>query len=241
MKRILLFSASLGAASCANGQESISLATESYPPFSYRDADGSYKGAGIDQVEAIMSSAGLTYTIEIMPWARAITLAETSNWHCAFAAARTPEREDRFQWIVPLYIDRSILVRRAGSPVQASTIEEAKRFTVGTHREDYTEQALKAFGFTSIDLSADIDTTLRKLLGGRIDMMTMSQGAFEKLKTEGTAIEKVMDFAQQQLGIACNKNIPQPVVSRMQSELDRLIATGTQKSIENRYGIKPSP
>jgi polar amino acid transport system substrate-binding protein len=231
----------LGAVYCAHAQPSIIFTTESYAPFSYRNPDGDYKGVGVDQITLIMRDLGVDYTFDIMPWARAIALAETEPWHCVFSAARTPEREARFKWVVPLYRDRNLLVRRAGSDVQAQTLDQARQFTVGTHREDYTETLLKELGFDTIDLSADIDTTLRKLLGNRIDMMPMSETVYRTLKADGTPLEEVMVLTEQVLGIACNRDMPDELIARMQAKLSAIVADGTQKAIERRYGIDQSP
>jgi polar amino acid transport system substrate-binding protein len=237
MKTALLLLASFSFASGAAAQNPIVLMTESYPPFSYQEPGGKYRGAGIDQVEVIMREAQVPFTLEILPWARAIAMAETQAGHCVFAAARTAEREPRFKWVVPLFIDRSILVRHGGSKVSAATMDEARQYTVGTHRADYTEGLLKSFGFMKIDLSADIDTTLRKLLEGRIEMMPMSEGVYEKLRGTGTTIEKVIVFSEQPLGIACNRATPDALIATMQTNLDRLIKDGAQAAILNRYGI----
>lgn len=241
MKIAVLLLASLGFASAAYSAEPLVLTTESYPPFSYQESSGTYRGVGIDQVEIIMRDLGTRHTIEIMPWARAIALAETQNGHCVFAAARTAEREERFKWVVPLFVDRSLLVRHTGSTVNATSIEEAKRYTVGTYRADYTEGLLRRAGFPEIDLSADLDITLRKLLQDRIDLMPMSEGVYQKLKAEGTAIEKIMVFAEQQLGIACNRQVPDDLIGKMQTALDTLIKDGVQGTILKRYGISVPP
>jgi polar amino acid transport system substrate-binding protein len=233
----VLLLACLGFTAVANAQQPIVFSTESYPPFSYQEPGGNYRGVGIDQVEIIMHEATTPYTLEIMPWARAIAMAETQSMHCVFAAARTPDREPRFKWVVPLFIDRNILVRHAGSKVAAATLDEAKRYTVGTHRADYTEDLLQSYGFPKIDLSADVDTTLRKLLQDRIDMMPMSEGVYEKLKADGTSIEKVIVFSEQHLGIACNPDVPDDLIARMQASLDHLIRDGVQNAILKRYGI----
>jgi polar amino acid transport system substrate-binding protein len=241
MRGLFLLFAGLVVAGCAQAQQSITFTTESYPPFTYQNADGSYSGIAIEQIALIMRDIGHGYSIEIMPWARAIALAEAQAWHCAFAAARTPERERQFQWVVPLFVDRSILVRHAATPVQVKTLDEAKQFTVGTHRGDYTEQLLKRLGFGAIDLSADVDTTLRKLLGDRVDLMPMSEAVYNKLKADGTPIEKVIVLAEQQLGIACNLAMPDDVIERLRRNLRTMIDDGTQAAIERRYGINASP
>ncbi|WP_117193676.1 substrate-binding periplasmic protein [Rhizobium terrae] len=237
MKIAMLLLACLSLANDARAQQPIVFSTESYPPFSYQEPGGNYRGAGIDQIELIMSDIGTPFTLEILPWARAIALAETQSMHCVFAAARTPEREPRFKWVVPLFIDRNVLVRHAGSGVAATTIDEARRYTVGTHRADYTESILTNAGFAKIELSADIDTTLRKLLQDRIDLMPMSEGVYEKLRAQGIPIEKVMLLSEQNLGIACNRDVPDDLIARMQANLDRLIKDGVQNAILQRYGI----
>jgi polar amino acid transport system substrate-binding protein len=239
MKTAFVLIGILGLASPASAQHAITFATEVYPPFTYRDDDGSYRGAGIEQVEAAMRKAGVPFTMEIMPWARAIALAELQPMHCAFAAARTPEREPRFKWIAPLARDRNFLVRHAQSTVAARTIEEAKRYTIGTHRADYTEHLLREEGFPSIDLSADFQITLNKLLGQRIDMMPMSEGVYETLKADGEPLEAVIPFSEQQLAIACNAAIPDEMIDRMQQGLDALISSKGQDSILERHNLRP--
>jgi polar amino acid transport system substrate-binding protein len=223
----------------ASAQHALNMTTESYPPLTYRDKDGIYRGAGVEQVEAIMRNAGIPFTMEIMPWARAIALAETQPMHCVFSTARTAEREPKFKWISPINVSRNFLVRNAQSSVRATTMEEAKRYAIGTHRADYTESILRERGFPTIDLSADFEFTLNKLLELRIDMMPMSESAFEKLRAEGKPIEKVILFAEQPLGIACNKNVPDQTIERMQDALDALILNKQQDEILLRYGMKP--
>jgi polar amino acid transport system substrate-binding protein len=229
----------LALASPASAQHALNLTTEAYPPLTYRDKDGSYRGAGVEQVEVIMRNAGIPFTMEILPWARAIALAETQPMHCVFSAARTADREPRFKWVLPLNLSRNFLVRNTQSAVRATTMDEAKRYTIGTHRADYTESILRERGFPTIDLSADFEFTLNKLLEQRIDMMPMSEAAFDRLRAEGKPIEKVILLAEQPLGIACNRDVPDQTIERMQDALDVLIKDKRQDEILLRYGMKP--
>ena len=43
-----------------------------------------------------------------------------------------------------------------------------------------------------------------------------------------------------QYGIACHRDMPAEIIARLQSELDRLIADGTQNRIFERYGLPPT-
>lgn len=239
MKAIIALFSVLGAATSALAQSMVTLSTESYPPFAYRNADGTYHGSSIEQVEMLMQKADIPFTMEIMPWARAITLAEMQPMHCVFSAARIPERENRFKWVTPISINRYVLVRLAGSPVKPRTIEEARRYTIGTHRADFTETLLREQAFLAIDLSADFGITLNKLLERRIDMAPMSENIYEKLKSEGKPVEIALPFSENHLGLACNKQMPDTLITRMQEALDALIREKSQDEILTRYGLKP--
>ena len=235
MKKLLLFTLLGLSASTHAIAAGVTLATEEYPPFSYRDGKA-IKGASVEQVEKVMKDAGIDYKIEMMPWARAYTLAKTTPMSCVFTTAHNAKRDPMFKWVEPLLVDRNILVARTGSGVAAKDLDEAKKYTVGTQREDYTEMTLKENGFTKLDVATDFNATLRKLLNGRIDMMPISEIYFGKLKAE-QPLEKVTVLSTQPMGIACEKNFPSDLLARMQAALDKLIVDGTQKTIFIKYGL----
>ena len=170
------------------------------------------------------------------PWARAYNLAQTTPLSCVFTTAHNAKRDPMFKWVEPLLVDRNILIARTGSGVAAKDLDEAKKYTVGTQREDYTEMTLKENGFTKLDIATDFNATLRKLLNGRIDMMPISEIYFGKLKAE-QPLEKVTVLSTQPMGIACEKNFPSELLARMQAALDKLIVDGTQKTIFIKYGL----
>ncbi|NTE86949.1 amino acid ABC transporter substrate-binding protein [Agrobacterium rubi] len=213
----------------------IHVSTEEYPPYNVRGSDGRPTGVYMDQLKIIFERTGISYDATILPWARAIALAETTNSYCVAAAARTPERENRFKWISPIHTDRNVLVARKDAHLDVKTIKDAKRYSVGTQRDDYTETLLRSLHFTRIDLSADFETTHTRLLSGRIDMMPMSESALSKLS--GEDLVEVAVLAHQSLGMACNKSVPDSLIRKMQSALDALIADGTQRRIYERYGL----
>lgn len=235
MKKLLLVTLLSICASTQAIAAGVILATEEYPPFSYRDGK-TIKGASVEQVEKVMKDAGIDYKIAMMPWARAYSLAQTTPMSCVFTTAHSAKRDPMFKWVEPLLVDRNILITRSGSGVTAKTLEEARQYTIGTQREDYTEVTLKENGFTKLDVATDFNATLRKLLNGRIDMMPISEIYFIKLKTE-QPLEKVTVLSTQPMGIACEKNFPNDLLAKMQEALDKLIADGTQKTIFTRYGL----
>lgn len=185
-----------------------------------------------------MDDIGVDYTIDVLPWARAYSQAQSDPMTCVFATAHNEERDKLFKWVQPLLIDRNVLVKHAGSQVAATTIDDAKRYIVGTWRDDYTETILRRDSFPRIDVGTDFRATLKKLMSDRIDLMPISEFYFAKLKSQGTPLEKVTILSQQPMGIACQKNFPNDLLSRMQAALDALIANGTQQQIFEKYGLR---
>ncbi len=223
------------ATSAANAAE-IHFVTENYPPFNYLE-DGQIKGMSMDQVKLIMKNAKISYSVEIMPWARALALAEIEKDFCVFTAVHNAERDRKFKWVEPLSRSRTLLVRKAGSHVAPGTLDEAKAFTIGTQRGDFTHDILKNYNFPKIDLATDLDLSLKKLMSGRIDLMPISEKYYEKLKRDGAEIESVLTFSESTYSIACNRGVPDTTISTMQQELNRLIADGTQQQISNANSI----
>ncbi len=220
--------------------QTIKLDTEEYPPLNYRE-ENAYKGTSVEQVKLLMQDAGLDYSIEMMPWARALSMATTQQDHCVFTTVHNAERDPKFKWVEPLLTARTVLMRRAGSDVNPSTIEEAKAYSVGTQRDDYTQTILEAHEFPKVDLAVNQTLSLKKLLSGRIDLMPVSEDYFAVLQREGKAVEVALVLAEDVYSIACNPGISDEIVDRMQSSLDKLIADGTQAMIFKKYGVGGTP
>jgi polar amino acid transport system substrate-binding protein len=234
--RHIAFALALLLSGTANAQ-TLRLLTEEYPPYNF-SKNGIISGAAVEQAELMMKALGTPYSLEILPWARALSLAENQPWTCVFTTGHDEERDKRFKWVEPLLIDRMVMLRKAGSGVNPANIEEAKRFTVGTQRGDFSGTYLQNHAFPKIDLAADMETTLKKLLSGRIDLLVTSEKTFEAMRDQGTAIEPALTLEGKLYGFACNLGLPDAVVEKMQAELEKLIADGTQDQIFVKYGLR---
>jgi polar amino acid transport system substrate-binding protein len=234
--RHIAFALALLLSGTANAQ-TLRLLTEEYPPYNF-SKNGIISGAAVEQAELMMKALGTPYSLEILPWARALSLAENQPWTCVFTTGHDEERDKRFKWVEPLLIDRMVMLRKAGSGVNPANIEEAKRFTVGTQRGDFSGTYLQNHAFPKIDLAADMETTVKKLLVGRIDLMVTSEKTFEAMRDEGKALEPALVLEGKLYGFACNLGLPDAVVEKMQAELEKLIADGTQDQIFVKYGLR---
>jgi polar amino acid transport system substrate-binding protein len=225
-----------GLACPALAADKIHLVTESYPPMNYSE-NGQLKGVSVELLQKAMADSGVAYDMEVMPWARAYALAENEKGYCVFTAVHNAERDKKFQWVEPLLHGYAYLIKKKGSDVHAKTIEEARKYLIGTQRGDYTVGVLKSMQFDRIDLASEINLTLNKLLMGRIDLMPMAGQLVVELQKKGTEIEPLLLLVSNVNGLACNKNIPPETVAKIQESLNKRIADGTQAAIFKKYGF----
>ncbi|MDO1582331.1 substrate-binding periplasmic protein [Rhizobium oryzicola] len=217
----------------------LKLVTQSYPPYSFLGADGTPIGASVEEMQSILVGTDIAYTMEIVPSARALALAETLDQFCFFGAGRLAERETRFKWVSPLFADATLLVANSHTSVHPATLADAKSMTIGTQRDTAIATILQNSGFRRLDLSSSFELTLAKLMERRIDLMTIRAATYRKLKREFQPLRAVLTLTDQEFGIACNKNIPDKVIAKLRAGLDRIRADGTMRSIFTKYGIEP--
>lgn len=214
--------------------EKLHLTTEQYAPFNFEEA-GEIKGLGADQVREIMRRSGIDYDIALMPWSRAIGLAREKAMTCVFTTAHTADRDASFKWVEPLLVERTLLVRAAGSGIAPTDLDSARAYRVGSQTNDYTVELLQNTGFGEIDLARDFDLTLKKLLSGRVDLIAVSESFLHRLQGQGVPVEEVAVLHEQVFSIACSLQTPDAFVARMQSALSAIITDGTQAEILARY------
>lgn len=230
---LLAFGLLAGLAMPARG-EPLHLLTESYPPYNYEEG-GVLKGIAVDLLKAVMADAGIPYVMKIQPWARAYGLALNMPGHCVFSTVHTPERDPLFEWVEPLFITEAYLVRKTGSDVRPTNLEAAKSYLVGTQLGDYTEGLLKQSGFQRVDLTSEIDLSVKKLMAGRIDLMPMAASMLSGLQKQGLPVEAALLLNTSLDALACNRKTDPAVLARIRASLKKLIADGTRAGIFQRY------
>ena len=214
----------------------IQLMTEEYPPYNFRSGD-EIAGLGAEQVFEVMQRAGLSYEVELTRWSRAIGTAERRPATCVFSTFHTDERDDRFLWVEPLAVDRSLLIKRNDSDIALESLADAQDYAIGTQTGEFTVGILESAGFDQLDLTASMDDALKMLLAGRNDLMAVPEAYFQRIATDGVPVEPALVLSTTNVAIACNLETDPEHVARMQQALDAMITDGTQMEIQNRHTI----
>ncbi len=150
--------------------------TENLPPLNYQDEQGP-QGFSVELLRLMAAHAGLSLELRVLPWARAVQMAESHAHSVLFSLTRTPEREAQFQWVGPI-AQRRILIYRLASrdDLKLQQLDELDGARIGVVRDSAADRSLQAAGLRpGIELEQGLDdaTNMRKLLAGRMEYITL--------------------------------------------------------------------
>lgn len=232
----------LGPAVAAAEETPLVITTEAYPPFNMQAEDGSVTGLATDILRRMMARADQPYDLGLMPWQRAFAMARDMPNTCVYSTTRTAEREPLFAWVGPLVANDWVLFARTGGDAAAgpspavSSLEDARPYTIGGYDGDATALYLIERGFT-VDTAPYDKLNPKKLAAGRIDFWATGHllGAYLAAREGVEDIAPILTFRETEMYLACNPQVPQATIDRLNAALDALRAEGVVAELEAGY------
>ena len=177
----LLLGVVLGSVSA---QPSLELFTEDYPPLTF-ERDGEIAGGGTAIVREIMRRAGVTVSMQLVPWSRGYAATLRRENTALFVTALTPEREPLFKWVGPIASTRGQLYALKARNLKIESLAEAGRVRqVAVPRDWYLHEILVKAGLTNVHAVANPLQTLRMLDAGRVDLVALNDVNIEPMARE---------------------------------------------------------
>ena len=239
--RAILFSVMLMASSSVVA-EKITVVTEENPPYNFRGkGDDSITGLGTEVVKEVLKRAKLEYDITLYPWARAYRMAQDNENVAIYSIGRNEQRENLFKWVG--YVGRwdvYVYKLKSRTDVTANSIEDLRRYTIGSIRDGFRTQYLQKEGLKT-DLASDDVHNLKKLEAGRIDVMPADELALvflsEKAGVDFNSLEKVikLDKLTGGLHMAFGLKTPDETVEKCRVALESMVKDGTFDAITARW------
>ena len=225
----------------ALAQQKITLYTEEYAPYNWRDKEsGEITGLSTDIVAELMKRAHLAYARPVsVPWARGLALAAANADTCLFTAARVPEREALYQWVGPIGRSAWVLFARKADHIVLRSVEDARRYRIGTYIGDASVTFMRERGIR-IEATASDRLNPSKLQNRRIDLWSVGRLPGLKLLHDLGIVEMeaVLTFTEADMYLACSRDLAPATVARMNATLKGMYADDTVRRIYNRYGYR---
>jgi polar amino acid transport system substrate-binding protein len=217
----------------------IQLVTEEYPPVTFLQ-DGKPSGFVTDMVREITNRLDIPDNISLTSWKNAYNMALVHPNVIIFSMDRTEAREDLFHWVGPVGQNSALLFARKGSDIKIDSMEEARNLdSIATTTEWWTEQHLKAEGFTNLVSSADPAENVRQLMDGRVDLSIFTDITIpEIVRNAGYSmddLEPVFTVQQNFFYIGISGGTSPEIIEGWRSALDDMKNDGTFEKIYRDY------
>lgn len=233
----ILLATSAAALAAAPGVPPLVITAEHAPPASMKVGQ-EVVGRESEKIREMLARSGYRYSIDLLPWKRAYTMAQRDPYTCVYSTSRTPEREQQFKWVGPTDEAEWILIGRAGRDYQLHTLDDARKLRIGTYNGDARDEFLRARGF-DVDPAQSDASNPKKLLLGRIDLWAVGVRNNDLSALAQFAgpeqLVPVLVFHRVKVYLACNRSVPDAMIERMNSALDGMRKDGSFTRLEKKY------
>lgn len=239
--RLLVYGAALWFGICtgARAQQKITLYTEEYAPYNWRDsATGKVTGVSTEIVLELMKRSRFEVEAPIsVPWARGLAVTAKQPNTCLFTAARVPEREFQYQWIGPIGRSAWVLFARKADHIVLRSLDDAGKYRIGTYLGDASVTFFNERGIR-VDATPSDRLNPVKLQNSRIDLWSVGRlpGLYLLRELGMSEMEAVLTFTEADMYLACHRDMTQDDVARLNANLKAMFADYTIARIYTSFG-----
>jgi len=127
--------------------QSLQIVTEEFPPYNYTE-NGLITGMSTEVVVAACKAVGLPNEIKVYPWARTYEIALSEPNTLIFSIARSPVREESFQWagtVAP--VQSCLFALKSRTDIDFDSLAGARKYYIITQLRGWIAQILLKQGF----------------------------------------------------------------------------------------------
>jgi polar amino acid transport system substrate-binding protein len=225
--------------------------TEPFPPYTYA-ADGRAAGPMVDVLLLACARLAWRCEIEVLPWRRALGMAQRAEVEGIFTVVDSPERRQYFHVSPPVIEGRYVLITRAGSGLAyTGDAHVLAGRTIGAYGPSATALTLEALieGVPRVrsEIEPDNRTVLRKLAAGRygedgaaLANEAVAQGLIREdnlVTLQPAGLVKVFGYS---FGLN-RQNVDLAAAQAFGRTLQELCRSGRLTELLRPYGLPPSP
>jgi polar amino acid transport system substrate-binding protein len=214
----------------------LDVVTEDLKPYNYVE-NGKLKGLSTHIVKQLLDKTGINYKISVYPWARAYHIAQTKQNVLIYTIIKTPRREALFKWVGPLGKGgtTSLYRLKKNKYINATTIEQAREYIIGTANSTMDHIWLKGEGFSKLQTPARIEQAIKMFFKERTDMIAFDDSViadeFNNLGFDLNDVERVMPLFSAPPYMALSYSTSDDVFEKLQKAYDELLKENKIKLI----------
>jgi len=223
--------------------QQLRLLAAELPPYTYQVPSASVSeqpGPGRGVIHELVAEAarrvGHLGRIEYLPWFRAQEIAQKEPNVGILALTRSPEREEKYRWLLHLLTDDLVLV---GSPgVDVSDLSKVRDRPVGVLQRSGAEALVRSLGFTRSMPQPEEWMNAKRIKDRTIDAWVAPRAMVVHAVREVGGNLDVLQFGQvirkSELWLAASKDLPDSEAKRWEDAWAAMQADGTAERIIRR-------
>ena len=233
--------------------DELRFVTEDFPPFTYASATATAdRAAGpfVEIVEAVCARMGVDCPVQLLPWRRALALAEMGEVDGIFTVIRSPERERAFHLTRMLVTSRYGVYARSSSRFVFHRPQDLAGRSVAVYGPSGTSfvlgQHLAEVSDVTLILKADNRRLLRMLEAGRFGEQGVAV-VNQDVAWHLTDHERLLDIHEagelQAVSYAIGLSraaVSEAEFARFNDALEVLIDEGSIATILRHHGLEPA-
>jgi polar amino acid transport system substrate-binding protein len=209
------------------------------PPLNFVK-DGEITGLATDVVREVVRRMGTGEKIRPVLWREGYQMLLEQPNIALFSTVMTSERKNLFQWVGPLAILDTNLYALKGSRIEIANLDQARKVgKIATVSKYYSEEMLEKEGFTNTQSYPDRETSVRKLLDGKVQLVAAGNTEMPAaLKERGASMDDVVNvftMSTDMVYVAFSKGTSPKLVARWQDTLDEMKRDGTFGNIYAKW------
>jgi polar amino acid transport system substrate-binding protein len=154
------------------GQQSVLKAVTGDTNFPYNFVkDNRVQGLSVDLANEIARRLGTRLEIEVVPWTRALHIAQTQPAVMVFTVAKIPERDKLFYWVGPVANSEEWLYKlKRRTDIHVRNLHDARRYLVGDEASNASIPSFLQLGI-KVDTAPSMLSNCKKFKVGRVDLI----------------------------------------------------------------------
>ena len=235
---LALFITLLPAFASGNG---LRIVTTHFPPYVFIE-DGMLKGLHVNLLYEIFKRMEVSFTIELLPWPRALQMLKNGNADAMFPLFKTKERMSFIDYSNPLFTEETALFALKDKGTKFTTLADLsgcsfgslRGFSYGTKLDDFIRQ-----NNITVDFANSAKQNVEKFVFGRFDILVEARYVpwyeLQKLdRWQDVAMLDIIAKNQSHLGFSKKRN-HQQLISRYNSVLKSMKEDGSYEKIVAKY------